>query len=92
MALIIKKTLDTGVVLEKAYLKITEIAEIKKIETVYHAFMLCEIYANEAARLESKSPVERFRISFQVEIESNLFPQGYEYLKSLDMFKGAEDC
>lgn len=77
----LKKSMETtsGISLPDAYIKIEN--------------TVC-IYANEGARINEKSPVDQKYYSFPCSVEDdapNFIKQGYEYLKSLDVFSEAAD-
>lgn len=88
MALILKKEMDTGLILENAYCKVEEVNTNKEKMNFYLG-----IYLNKDARDNCKLPLETklYTCGHDIKIEQNSIRQAYEYLKELDEFSNAID-
>ena len=88
MALIVKKELETGLVLEEAYCKVEEI-NANKEKMSFHL----SIYLNKEARNNGKVPFQTkvFSCEHNLELEENSIKQAYKFLKTLDEFIGYND-
>lgn len=88
MALILKKEMDTGVVLENAYCKVEEVTANKEKMNFYLG-----IYLNKVARNNDKTPLETkfYSCEHNVLVNENSIRQAYNYLKTLDEFENAVD-
>lgn len=89
MALILNKELDSGIVLDKSYHKISSLTCTANIID-----FVVEIYKDKEARQNNKKAIEckSYRCSHDVTNESfNSIKQAYEYLKTLSEYKNSED-
>lgn len=87
MALLVDKTLASGIKLESAYAKIGTIQGNKD----YISFNL-EYFYNEDLRIANKPAVFIEQYGFDYSIEDKcVFKKCYEYLKTLESFKAAID-
>lgn len=89
MGLKIDKTLDSGITLQGAYVKITNINGNKDILDLSVCF-----YVSYQACRDGKPPVDYASHKFKPSVEQgteNFLKQGYMYLKTLAEFKGSLD-
>lgn len=88
MALILKKEMDTGLVVDNVYCKVEEINANKEKMNFYLG-----IYLNKDARSNSKTPLETkfYTCDHDVLVNENSIKQAYNYLKTLEEFKNAAD-
>lgn len=88
MALILKKEMDTGLVVDNVYCKVEEINANKEKMNFYLG-----IYLNKDARDGDKIPLETkfYSCEHNVLINENSIRQSYNYLKTLEEFKDAVD-
>ena len=89
MALKIKTNTQFGVELDEAYAKIICFNGNKETVDIMVGY-----YADANARELNMAPIksENFNFVFNEDSQFNIIKQGYEYLKTLDEFKDAEDC
>ncbi|WP_143763782.1 hypothetical protein MKX34_23805 [Paenibacillus sp. FSL R5-0636] len=90
MALKMTLNFDTGVVVENAYLNIGDITGNK--DALY--FQL-DVYMSKSASEEGKKVIRQTLHSFTPSAEDDSLrwdKQAYEYLRTLEEFKDAEDC
>lgn len=88
MALILKKELESGLILEEAYCKVEEINANKEKMNFY-----LSIYLNKEARNNNKIPLESkfYSCDHDVYMNRNTIKQAYMYLKSLEDYNNAID-
>lgn len=88
MALILKKELESGLILEEAYCKVEEINANKEKMNFY-----LSTYLNKEARDNNKAPLETrfYSCNHNVLVNKNSIRQAYMYLKSLEDFSEAID-
>lgn len=90
MALSKTITLNNGLVVENAYIRIAEIAGNKHfLNLIVHS------YISQQAFQEGKTFLEQKLYSFIPSVEegvTNFIKQGYEYLKTLEEYQDAIDC
>ncbi|WP_226545029.1 hypothetical protein [Bacillus thuringiensis] len=89
MGLKIDKTLDSGITLQGAYVKITNINGNKDILDL----SVC-VYVSYQACRDGKTPVDYVNYKFTpsvVQGAENFLKQGYMHLKTLEEFKGSLD-
>lgn len=99
MALINGITLDSGITLPNAYIKI----EIINMMNTRWCDISVNIYKDQAARDDELSPVaslvhrciddyyEYFNLNKLNELDVNVVSQSYEWLKTLDYYVGSQD-
>lgn len=86
MALQISRTLNSGITLPTAYVRISTIVH-SHAETIINV----SIFADMQARLDDKPAVESYSFSIPWNAAVSL-TNAYAALKGLDFFAGAEDC
>ena len=88
MALILKKEMNTGFVLDNAYCKVEEINANKERMNFY-----LNIYLNKESRDNNKIPLETkfYSCEHSVLTSENSIRQAYNHLKTLDEFKNSID-
>lgn len=88
MALILKKEMEYGLILDHAYCKVEEITANKEKMNFYLG-----IYLNKEARDNNKTPLERkfYYCDHNVLVNENSIRQAYNSLKTLEEFKNATD-
>ena len=89
MALKLQKATHFGIDLAEAYAKIECFNGNKNGIDITVNF-----YANADARETNKRPIANsgYSFAFNENSKKNIIAQGYEYLKTLEEFAGAEDC
>lgn len=88
MALIIKKEMETGLILSDAYCKVEEV-NVKKERMNFYVV----IYLNKESRIENKIPLETklYYCEHSVDINENSIKQSYNYLKTLEEYMESID-
>ena len=88
MALILKKEMETGLIVEEAYCKVEEINANKERMNFY-----LNIYLNKEARDNNKTPLETkfYSCEHSVLTAENSIKQAYNHLKTLEEFKDSID-
>ena len=101
MALIKNLTLDSGIELTEAYIKIISVTYISGYHTVIHL----AIFKDKNARINNKAEIikikhnctsiEEFNQFFSIEVlnetDKNILSQAYEWLKTLTPYQDAID-
>lgn len=89
MAIMKSLALDSGLVIDQAYIKVQGINGNKNI-----ACISLEVFISKEKRDEGKTPIAYFNYTFVPMVEDNSprwDKQAYEYLKTLGEFAGAID-
>ena len=90
MALSKDVTLESGLIVENAYIRITEIAGNK-----HQLNIIVNSYISQQAFQDGKTFLEQKLYSFTPSVEEgspNFIKQGYEFLKTLKEYQDAVDC
>jgi hypothetical protein len=90
MALMMRLEHESGLVIENAYWKITNVSGDKN-----YLFVNCEAFLNKEAADAGKMPLSHISQAFKPSVEEgseNFIKQAYLYLKTLPEFEGAIDC
>lgn len=89
MALLMKIELNSGIIVDEAYIRIENISGNKEQQQI-----TLNIYFSTDAVNSSKNPVDQRYYNFVPSVDDrspNFIKQGYEHLKTLDEFKNAID-
>jgi hypothetical protein len=90
MALCKNITLENGLTVENAYIRIASLSGTK-----YGLDITVHSYVSQQAYQDDKPFLERKIYSFVPDVgenSPNFIKQGYEYLKTLSEYQGAVDC
>lgn len=104
MALIKNITLENGISLSTAYIKIAEVLYFNHAHEVSFAEVVVNIYKDQQAREDGRPEVIQFKhrcsnsefntyfqLSVLSEVGKNVINQGYTWLKTKTMYSGATD-
>lgn len=89
MALILKKELESGLVIEDSYCKVMEVICTKNSMSFYVG-----VFVNKEMRELNKAPIKSLNYNCEHNSSNNSYnsiKQAYEYLKTLDEYKSAID-
>ena len=90
MALIMNYEHESGMMIENAYYKVTNVSGGKN-----YLFVDCEIFLNKTSSDEGKAPLGHISQAFKPSVEkgaTNFIEQAYIYLKTLPELEKAIDC
>ena len=95
MAIKCKYETNSGINLDNAYINIPNIHVSKQILFGINQFTVtitALIYANEDAYRSLKQNIETYSCQFDINEESGLLAQAYNFLRNCDRFQEIEDC
>lgn len=87
MALISDIELDSGLIIQNAYLRIRTFSGSE----TYINFNL-SVYLNKESFIEEKSPITQINYNMDYDKDRNLFRQMYEYLRTLPEYEDAVEA
>lgn len=90
MAIKKDQNLENGLSVNDAYIRIDTVSGYKDEITIS-----VNSYVNQESFVDGKPYLQHKLYKFKPNVESNakeLWTQGYEFLKSLEEYNGAEDC